>query len=343
METPEKRNRISVVVVCLNEKDNISRCIDSLLRQTIGKDKYEIIVVDNGSNDGTQEIIKEYNIRDKRVRIVVNPARGIAVSRNIGLEEAAYEFVAFTDADCEAPENWLETLLDGYLKYYKQDNMVVAAGGANLPPGGVSNFYDAVGITLNTFWGNHGSAQGRIYKKDAFVYHIPTVNIMYKKETLLLIDGFDESFGNICEDTEINHRLHDAGYKFIFLKDSYVWHYMRDSLKKWAENMFTYGKGRVWVIKKHPVHLQWMYLIPPAFVILMLAVPLGIWHKLFLLPLNYFIIIILISIYYCVKAKKLKLFPLVSLIYMVSHFFYGFGEIYGLIKKKIVNDNSTIL
>lgn len=335
MRANKDNYKISIVVVCYNEKYNIGRCIESLLQQTIDKQRYEIILVDNDSNDGTKEIIKEYCNKDKRVRMIINPIRGIACSRNIGLKEAVYDYIAFTDADCVLPKNWLEILINGFKKYYMLDNMVVAVGGANLPPQNTSKFYDAVSITLNTFWGNHASTQGKIYLEDTFIDHIPTVNILYKKNVLLKFKGFDESFGNICEDPELNHRLSKAGYKFVFLKDCFVWHFMRDNLRKWAQNVFTYGKGRIWIIKKHIDHLQVMYLIPPLFVLSMLAIPLGFWHWWFLVSLIYFPLFFLISLWECKKAGKTRLVLLVFLIYFIDHFFYGIGEIYGIsIKRK---------
>ena len=334
MKANKNNYKISVVVVCYNEKDNIGRCIESLLQQTIDMQNYEILLVDNDSSDGTKEIIKEYCNKSKRVRMVINPIKSIASSRNVGLKEAAYEYIAFTDADCLAPKNWLEILINGFKKHYMQDNLVVAVGGTNLPPQNTSKFYDAVAITLNTFWGNHGSAQGKIYPEDTFIDHIPTVNILYKKNILLKFKGFDESYGNICEDTELNHRLSKAGFKFVFLKDCYVWHFMRANLRKWAQNMFTYGKGRVWVIKKHIDHLRMIYLIPPVFVLSMLVTPLGLWHWWFFIPLIYFPIFFLVSLLECKKAGKVDLVFWVFSIYFIDHFFFGIGEIYGIAKKR---------
>lgn len=334
MKKDYKNIKVSVVIVCLNERDKIARCIESLLKQTIGRDNYEIILVDNNSNDGTKEIIKTYCEKDKRIRMIINPVRGIAGSRNIGLRKALYDYVAFTDADCVVSENWLEILRNGFIRHYIQDSMIVAVGGANLPPRETSKFYDAATITLNTFWGNHGSAQGKIYLEDTFIEHIPTVNILYKKDVVLRFDGFDESFGNICEDPELNHRLSKAGYKFVFLQGSYVWHFMRDNLKEWTQKVFAYGKGRIWIVKKHIDHFHVMYAIPLIFVLSMLATPLGFWRWWFFLPLIYFPFFLLISILESRKAGKTSLALFVFLIYFVDHVFYGIGEIYGIMKNK---------
>jgi glycosyltransferase involved in cell wall biosynthesis len=333
--------KISVVIVCYNEKNKISSCIRSLLKQTLNADQYEIIIIDNNSNDGTKEIVKRFCDADKRVRMIINPARGIAISRNIGLQEASNDFIAFTDADCVVPGNWLETMYNGFQKYYALDDKVVAVGGSNFPPEIGNNFYDAVAITLDTFWGNHGSTQGKLFLEDSFVDHIPTVNVFYKKNILLKYGGFDEYFGNICEDPELNFRLTKAGYKIVFLKDCYVWHHMRDNLRDWAQNMITYGKGRIWLIRKHIDHLRIMYLVPPIFSLALMATPLGLWKWWFSLPLVYFPVIFLISLWHCAKKGKINLIHLVMIIYFLDHFFYGIGEIYGLFRNR--DTSRTIL
>ena len=101
---------ISVVVVCYNAEENVEQCLSSLLNQTYPKDLYEIIFVDNGSTDRTQEIITEYASRFSNLRMVINPTLGIATSRNMSLREAKYDYIASTDSDCIAPEKWLENL-----------------------------------------------------------------------------------------------------------------------------------------------------------------------------------------------------------------------------------------
>ena len=90
---------VSVIVVCYNERDNIDQCINSLIRQDYPPSLYEVILVDNGSDDGTQKIIQDYVHQHQRMRLIVNPNRGIAGSRNLGLMAAACDFVAFVDAD----------------------------------------------------------------------------------------------------------------------------------------------------------------------------------------------------------------------------------------------------
>jgi len=323
---------VSIVVVCYNEEKNIARCLESLLHQELKQDKYEILVIDNNSSDRTRGIIKEYE--NQGVRLEINPARGIAASRKMGIEKATYDFVAFTDADCVVPENWLQILISGYDRYGEIYKPLGAVGGANLLPDDSKYFTGAVSIVLHSYWGSHGSTQGMVFKKDTVVTHIPCVNILYNKKAVLEAGNFDPSFDNICEDPELNYRLWKAGYRFVFLKDSFVWHKFAPNLWIWIKKVFTYGKGRVWIIKKHPSHLRIKFLIPPLFVLSQLAVLLSFRYPLFLIFLLYYTVILLISIFECLRKKRISLIPLVFLIYILTHFCYGFGEFYGVFKKR---------
>ena len=327
--------KISVVIVCYNEKKNIVVCLNSLLEQTYPSDKYEILVVDNNSTDGTRAIVQKYIQRNPSysLRLIINPIKGISISRNIGWKEAQYDFVAYTDADCRAPRQWLEVMADGFKRYAPIDDHLAGVGGANIPSEKQGNFMEGLGILLDTFWGNHGSTQGKRFSEDTVMQHIPTLNILYEKKVLEKLQGFDETYHNICEDTEFNHRLKLAGYHLMFLKNSFVFHKMRTNFYKWFLNMITYGKGRIWVIQKHPSHFHVLFLIPPLFILAM-VLPFFAWlTPLCLLPLFYFPILGVITGYeLCRRKKGWRLFPSLFFSYLVTHIGYGLGEWYGLLR-----------
>lgn len=102
---------ISIIVPALNEEDYIEECLKSLVGQKYSKE-YEIIVVDNGSEDKTREIAEKYC--DK---LLFEPGIGLAQVRNKGIEEAEGDIVALTDADCIASEKWLKELEKSLKKY----------------------------------------------------------------------------------------------------------------------------------------------------------------------------------------------------------------------------------
>ena len=97
---------ISVIMPCLNAEKCITRGVESVLGQTFGE--LELIVVDNGSTDGTMGILDSFN--DVRLRVVNEPRKGVSRARNQGIAEATGDFVAFLDADDTWREDCLEKL-----------------------------------------------------------------------------------------------------------------------------------------------------------------------------------------------------------------------------------------
>jgi cellulose synthase/poly-beta-1,6-N-acetylglucosamine synthase-like glycosyltransferase len=322
--------KVSVVIVCYNESKNIEQCIKSILSQTYPRGLFEIVIVDNNSTDGTIDKIKKFKEVADNLELYINPVRSISKSRNMGIMRSKHGLVAFTDADCIAPADWLKTLVHGYAEHKNLEPFLVAVGGANIPPQGANRFYDSLKIMVNTFLGSGGSVQGMVLEQDGYVSHIPTVNVLYEKEAVMKEGGFDEKMGSIEEDEDLSWRLVKKGYKFLYLKNSFVWHKMRENLWGWVKNMFIYGKGKIWLFKKHPDKFN-LFLLPPMF-LAALILSAGVSRNALLLSilLFYVIFIFLLSLYECHKAEKLHLTFNVFTLYLTTHIAYGIGEWYGL-------------
>ena len=98
--------KISVVIIAKNEARYIKDCLKSLFQQTYRD--FEIVVIDNGSTDGTGEIIK--SSVGKIIKYFYEPSKiGIAALRNLGIKNALGKYIFFTDADCMPSKHWLET------------------------------------------------------------------------------------------------------------------------------------------------------------------------------------------------------------------------------------------
>ncbi|MGB9911607.1 MAG: glycosyltransferase [Microgenomates group bacterium] len=307
--------KVTVAVVCFNEEKNIVDCLSSLLQQSYPAFKTEILVIDNNSTDQTIPLIKKFQRKTKRVRLIINPRRGIAISRNVAVKNCRTAFLAFIDADCIAPKNWLKSLVLGYQKYKRKIPNLVAVGGPNYPPK-TTSFYQALGIVLNTFLGSRGSVQGRRYEEDREVTHLPCVNVLYEKKAIEEVGWFDESLGSIIEDEDLTYRLLKTGRRFFYLAKSGVIHKMRSNLKDWAKRMVVYGKGRMMFLKKHPEAKKPIFYLP---VILVLTAPLSFWFYLFFFGFY--------SFWLAYRQKKLNLWGKIFLIFFVTHWFYGLGEI----------------
>lgn len=101
---------VSVIVLVFNREKTIRRCIDSILTQTNGD--LELILVDDGSQDGTGLICDHYGRVDSRVRVFHNINHGVSYSRNYGLDHATGEYVIFVDSDDYINTSYIEHLLE---------------------------------------------------------------------------------------------------------------------------------------------------------------------------------------------------------------------------------------
>jgi glycosyltransferase involved in cell wall biosynthesis len=104
---------ISVVVPAYNEEENITACLESLNRQTLHRTGYEIIVVDGNSKDRTRELAAP--LADT---VFVQTSKRVGGARNDGAMRAKGEIVAFTDADCVIPPDWLERIRDDFARHH---------------------------------------------------------------------------------------------------------------------------------------------------------------------------------------------------------------------------------
>ena len=104
---------ISIVIPLYNKAKSVERAVRSVLAQTVAD--FELIVVDNGSSDGSAEIVA--GIGDSRIRLVVERSRGVSYARNRGISEARGEWVAFLDADDEWMPTFLESCCQLHDKY----------------------------------------------------------------------------------------------------------------------------------------------------------------------------------------------------------------------------------
>src|SRR5579871_2092690 len=122
--TNKKQEILFSIILCTyNREKHIKRCLDSLVGLHYPKDKYEIIVVDDGSKDSTQDIVSRYPVR----LIQHKKNQGIAVARNTGLQAARGKIYVCFDDDCFADKEWLQNLEKAY-NTFDQNSVIGIAG-----------------------------------------------------------------------------------------------------------------------------------------------------------------------------------------------------------------------
>lgn len=133
---------ISVIVPVYNVEPYLENCIESILNQTFWD--FELILVDDGSNDGSRNICDAYAEKDERITVLYQKHRGVSAGRNRGLEESVCKYVAFVDADDYVDDRYLETLYRTIRKY--QADLVLSGAVDVWKEPGPGRMGDACGI-----------------------------------------------------------------------------------------------------------------------------------------------------------------------------------------------------
>lgn len=105
--------RISAAICTHNRGKLLSKAIESLLEQSIKRSAYEILVVDNGSTDGTRDIVKKFD-REKNFKYIIEPNIGVSYARNLAWKVAQGEIIAYLDDDAIACKEWLERIITAF-------------------------------------------------------------------------------------------------------------------------------------------------------------------------------------------------------------------------------------
>ncbi|MDQ2716039.1 MAG: glycosyltransferase [Chloroflexota bacterium] len=227
---PARKPFASIVVPVYNRADFIAASLASLFTQTYPLECYEIILVDDGSNDGTAERALEI-VQGWRgaFRLVRNVHGGPACARNAGIRAASAEIIAFIDSDCVADADWLERLVEALLT-----SDAVGVGGPLINvtgQGWVSRYLDAAAFFRHRV--RHGQ-----------VDYLLTANVAYRRSALLSINGFSEQDGAWSEDADLSFRLRQAGYTLRLAAQGSVMHYgAPTSLRGLIRNLYRYGYG----------------------------------------------------------------------------------------------------
>ncbi len=168
--------KISVVVALHNAGDTIDACLDSLLRVSYPHSLYEVIVVNDGSTDNSQEIIDRYPFRS-----IVTENQGVSSARNEGFRAATGDIVAYIDSDAEAEPDWLAYLARTFL-----EGDYAAVGGPNLIP-------DEDNWIAKCVYRSPGGPT-QVMLDDQRAEHIPGCNMAFWRQALVETGGLDPSY-----------------------------------------------------------------------------------------------------------------------------------------------------
>jgi ABC-type multidrug transport system fused ATPase/permease subunit/GT2 family glycosyltransferase len=224
--------RVSVVVCVHNGASTIRECLEAL--RHLDYPDYEVLVVDDGSTDATSSLAAEYD-----VRLFKTDNRGLGAARNLGIEAATGEIVAFVDGDAYPDPQWLR-----YLAHSFVTTDYVGVGGPNLSPVGDSLVAECVDRSP----GNPVT----VLLTDQEAEHIPGCNMAYRKASLQAIGCFDPRFRVAGDDVDICWRLRERGWTLGYNPAAFVWHHRRSTLFAYWKQQKGYGKAEALLERKWP-------------------------------------------------------------------------------------------
>jgi glycosyltransferase involved in cell wall biosynthesis len=207
---------VSVIIPVYNDLKRLKICLQALHQQTYPLDKYEIIVIDNGSDYEIKPLIADYS----QVKTVRENRPGSYTARNYGLSVAQGEIIAFTDADCIPQNNWLEAGVKNFLAH---PNCGVLGGKIKI-------------FAKNSYQPNAVELYESIYALSQ-KYHVEvggfaaTANLFTSKEVIAKVGNFDEKLKS-GGDKDWCYKVTKSGYKIIYSEATCIAHPARHSFQQ---------------------------------------------------------------------------------------------------------------
>ncbi len=204
---------VSVIVPVYNDAQRIGKCIESLLNQTYPREKYEILIIDNGSTDETRDVVKKYPV----TLLIEDKIQSSYGARNKGIKNVQGEVIAFTDSDCIPADEWIE---NGVANLSKTENCGLVAGEIDIffrkpsTPNAVE-LYDSI----------FGFNQKQCIEKYRYGC---TANVFTSKKVIENVGIFNDVLKS-SGDYEWGRRVYSFGYKQVYADNTRIAHPARCS------------------------------------------------------------------------------------------------------------------
>ncbi len=218
-DTSVKQPLVSVIIVNFNGRAFLKKCLSSIMEQTYPS--LEVILVDNGSKDGSVEYVERHF---SKVKIMENGENfGFAKANNIGIKASSGELIATLNNDTEASPYWVASLVDAMLS----DDRVGMCASRMLfmrDPGMINS----TGICISrsgACWDRGMFEQDRGQYSTGEVFGPCAGAALYRREMLDQVGLFDEDFFAYMEDADLAFRGRAAGWKCVFVPEAAVYHY----------------------------------------------------------------------------------------------------------------------
>lgn len=328
--------KVSLIIPTHNRREELKKLLISLGRQIFQKENFEIIVVDDGSTDGTESLMKEITSQfEGNLNYVFIPKQAnSAAVRNIGAQKAGGEILIFIDSDCITHSGWLRNIVKMF------DNQKIGCvGGSELAYpveslfGKCCSFSVTSPFTTGGIRGKRGVKLGKYYPR--------SFNMAIPVKVFRELNGFNENFKH-SHDIEIGCRIKEQGYDLVYAPDAIVYHRRPDTITNNFKQLFRMASFRIAVSIVHKVVLEPIYFLPSTVLIAGLILSIGSFFSetsvsltkwFYLGILSYLLLIGFIAAF---KLKDLRAFFLAPFLFVIHQTAYATGFLYGFLKYVIL-------
>ncbi|MBL1210988.1 MAG: glycosyltransferase [Geminocystis sp. GBBB08] len=221
----------SIIIPTYNRPENLKKCLEFITKLDYPINRFEVIIVDDGSPQSLESIINYFQPLIK-LKFIQQKNSGPATARNNGVSQAQGKYLAFIDDDCEVTPSWLSIFADGFAQ-----NPDAILGGYTINKL-KENIYSEASQKLVDYLYSYYNAipeQSKFFTSNNFA--IP--KLIFEK-----IGGFNTTFPlAAAEDRELFDRIYNQGYQMIYLPKAQVEHSHYLTLKTFWRQHLNYGKG----------------------------------------------------------------------------------------------------
>jgi GT2 family glycosyltransferase len=320
--------KFSFIIATYNRKNDLLTLLDSISGLDYPMDFIEVIIVDDGSSDGTKAAIDDtIRASDIPIRYEYQQNQGPGVARSRGMEMASGDMFIFIDTDCTVPPGYIRSIVDEY-----EAAPFDAFGGPDSADIDFSAWDKAVSFTLTSFL-TTGGLRGSAGKKLAR-YYPRSFNMGLKRQVYEKIGGFGSIF-QYGEDIEYSHRILQSGAVVRFLPAAVVYHKRRSSPGAFVRQIFRMGRARIQLWRIDRALLEPLHTIP------LLAMTAGLALLFTALAMGGMALVVFLLIFICgcliiggigaIKNRAASSLLLVPFAFILQTFAYGSGMLAELV------------
>ncbi|MEM6797581.1 MAG: glycosyltransferase family 2 protein [Acidobacteriota bacterium] len=320
---------VTVIMPVRNESAYIERSLGSVIGQSYGLDRLQILVVDGDSSDDTRVRARAVaRLEGATIEILDNPRRIAPCALNIGLRAARGDVVVRVDGHCEIGALYVSKAVD-----HLRGGEIAGVGGP-LDTVGETHTARAIAAAMSSRFGVGGvafrTAGPKAPDRDVDTVAFPA----YPRQVMVDAGGFDEELMR-NQDDEFNYRLRRLGHRIRLTSGLEARYYSRGTFRSLARQYFQYGIYKIRVLQKHPRQMSPRQFVPFAFVLALLA-GLALWPTAGPAPL-----LALLAAYGAASATAAlmlasrsgwSLLPKLPLAFALLHLGYGAGSLVGLVR-----------